>query len=187
MFIIQILGIKKFETVSYIQYVYVLDCMYQKEGNCIISIVCLCSRLYVSKRGKLYPNYNMSMFQTLCVRKWETVSYLQFFFILDCMHQKERNCIISTVCLCSSFFVFQKEGNRIIPTKCLCSIICVSERKKLYYSYSMFMSYFLYIRKGETAAYLGYAEGLKFVFHKEGKCIMPMVCLQSSLCIMCLF
>jgi hypothetical protein len=101
----------------------------------------------------------MFMFYNLCIRKKETVLFLQYVY----------------------------EGNRIIPTKCLCSIICVSERKKLYYSYSMFMSYFLYIRKGETAAYLGYAEGLKFVFHKEGKCIMPMICLQSSLCIMCLF
>jgi len=43
MFMFSILRIRKRETVSYLQCVYVLDFMYQKEGNCIIRTLCLCS------------------------------------------------------------------------------------------------------------------------------------------------
>ena len=48
---------------------------YQKEGNYIMSTIYLSSR------------------------KRETVSYLQYAYHLDFVHQKEGNCIILTVCL----------------------------------------------------------------------------------------
>jgi hypothetical protein len=57
MFMFSILCIRKRETVSYLQYVYVLDFLYQKEGSCIIPTICLCSRFRVSERGKLYHTY----------------------------------------------------------------------------------------------------------------------------------
>ena len=114
MFIFQILWIRMRETVSYLQYVYILDFMHQKEGNCIIPTICLCSRFYVSEREKLYHTYNMFMILNLCIRMRETVSYLQYVYILDLMHQKEGNCII--------------------PTICLYSILCVSKRGKLYHT-----------------------------------------------------
>ena len=85
---IQILCIRKGETLSCLQYVYVLDCVYQKEGNCVMPTVCLCSRLCVSQRGKLYHIYSMFMIQILCIRKTETVSYLQYVYVLDFVYQK---------------------------------------------------------------------------------------------------
>ena len=82
MFMSQISCIRKRDIVSYLQYVYVLDFVHQKEGNCIISTVCLCSRLCVSDRGKLYHTCNMFMFQIFCIRKRETVSYLQYVYVI---------------------------------------------------------------------------------------------------------
>jgi hypothetical protein len=74
---------------SYLQYVYVLDFVYQKEGNCIIPIICLCSRFCGSERRKL--------------------SYLQYVYDHDCVYRKEGNCIIPTIC--SGFsLVFEVEG-----------------------------------------------------------------------------
>ena len=35
------LSSRKREAVSYLQYVFALDFMYQKEGNCIITAICL--------------------------------------------------------------------------------------------------------------------------------------------------
>jgi hypothetical protein len=37
----------------------------------------------------------------VCIRKRETVSYLQYVYALDFVHQKEGNCIIPTICLCA--------------------------------------------------------------------------------------
>ena len=119
MFMIQIVCIGKGETASYFQYVYVLDFVYQKEGNCIIPTICLCSRFCVHGREKLHHAYNMFMFQILCIRKRETISYIKHVFDLDFVYQKERNCIILTICLCSRF--------------------CVPEIRKLYHTYNMFM------------------------------------------------
>ena len=164
---------EKRETVSYLQYVYVLDCMQQKEGNCILPTVCLCSRLYVAERGKLYPTYSMFMFQIVCSRKRETVSYLQYIYVLDCMQQKEGNCILPTVCLCSRLYV--AERGKLYPTYSmlmfqivcgrkretvsylhyvLCSRLYVAERGKLYPTYSMFMFQIVCGRKRETVSYL---------------------------------
>ena len=139
----QILCTRKRETVSYIKYVYVLDFLYQKEGNCIIPIICICSKFCVPVRGKLYHTYNMSMFQILCTRKRETVSYIKYVYVLDFVYQKEGNYVIPIICLCSRFcvpqrgklyhtcnmsmfqiFLYQKEINCIIPTICLCSRFC---------------------------------------------------------------
>ena len=127
------LCIRKRETVSQIQYVYDLDCMYRKGGNCIILSVCLCSRFCVSERGKLHHTYNMFMFQILCTWKRETASCLPYVYVLDFVYMEERNCIMPAICLCSRF-VYQKEGNCIIPTVCLVSKLCVPEIRNLYHS-----------------------------------------------------
>ena len=110
--------IRKRETVSYPQYVYDRDLAQQKEGNCIISTICLYSIFCVSEREKLCHTYNIFMIEILCIRKRETVSYLQyvydlvlrirkretvsylkFVYVLDFVHQKEGNCIIPTIFL----------------------------------------------------------------------------------------
>ena len=68
----------------------------------------------------------------LCIRKRETISYLQFANVLDIVHQKKWNCIIHTVCLWSRLCVIhQKGGNSIIHTLCLWSRLCLSERMEL--------------------------------------------------------
>ena len=190
---------------SYPHYVYDLDCVYQKEGNCIIPTVCswssICAserqnlydtysmfmtRFCVSEKVKLYHTYNMFIFYILCIRKRETVPYLQYVHDLDFEYQKKGNCMIPTVCswsrMCASerrklyhtysMFMFlilcirkyQKEGNRIIPTLCLCSRFCVSERGKLYHTYIMFIFYILCIRKIETVSYLHYVHDLDFEY-----------------------
>jgi len=46
------------EAVSALQYVYHLDFVYEKEGNCIITTMCL---FCVSERRRLYHTYNMFM------------------------------------------------------------------------------------------------------------------------------
>ena len=89
---------QKERTASYLQFIYVLDFVYQKERDCIIPKICLCSILCVSDRGKLYHTYIMFMFQILCIRKGETVSYLQYAYVLDFVYQKEEKCIIPTSC-----------------------------------------------------------------------------------------
>ena len=158
---LQILCSRKREYVSYLQYVYVLDFMQQRQGNCILLTVCLCSRLYVAERGNLYPTYSMFMFQIVCSRKRETVSYLHYAYVLDCMQQKEGNCILPTVCLCSKLYVV--------------------ERGKLYPTYSMFMVQIVCSRKRETVSYLQYVYVLDCMQQKEGNCILPTVCLCSRL------
>ena len=159
MFMFQILCTRKRKTVSYLQYVYVLDCMYQKVGNCIIPTICLCFRFCVSKRWKLNHIQSMLMFQMLCIRMMETVSYQQYVYDLD--------------------FFYQKEGNCIIPTICLYTIFCASEIEKLYHNYNLFMIQILCIIKRETVSYQQYVYDLDFVYQKEGNCIMPSVCLCS--------
>jgi hypothetical protein len=108
------LCISKRETVSYLQYVYVLDFVYEKVENCITHAVFLWSIHFESERGKLYQTYSMLMNYTFCSRKKETVSYLQYVYDLDCVKRKEGNCIE--------------------PTVCLWSRLCVSERGKLYHT-----------------------------------------------------
>ena len=106
---------------TYSMFMLVIFCIrkHQKEGNRIIPTLCLCSRLCVLERGKLYHTYNMFILYILCMRKRETVSYLQYVHGLDFVYKKEENCVILTVCSWSIF--------------------CVSEREKLYHTYSMFM------------------------------------------------
>ena len=124
---IQILCIRKKEPASYLQYVYALDCWNQNEGNCIISASCLCSRLCISERGKSYHINNMLILQIMCIRKRETVSYLLYVYAIYFVYQKEGNCVIPTICLCSRLCVSER-GNCIIPTVCLCTRSCVLER-----------------------------------------------------------
>ena len=155
-FMFYIVCIRKRETASYLQYIYVLDLVYQKERNCIIPTVYLCSILCVSERGKLHHTYSIFMFQIQCIRKRETVSYQKYVYALYCVYQTGGSCIIHTVCLCSRF--------------------CVSERGKLYHTYNMFMLQILCICKGETVSYLQYDYVLDFVYQKEEKCIIPTSC-----------
>ena len=103
------------------------------------------------------------MFYMLCIRKRETVSYLQFVHDLDFEYKKEGNCMMPTVCswsrMCASerrklyitysMFMFlilcirkyQKEGNCIMHTLCLCSRLCASERGKMYHIYNICIFY----------------------------------------------
>ena len=60
-----------------------LDFAYQKDRNCVIHAVCLCSLFCVSERGKLCHTYSMCMLYILCIRKREIVSYLQYVYVLD--------------------------------------------------------------------------------------------------------
>ena len=158
-----VLCIRKREIVSYQQYVYILDFMHQKEGNCVIPTVCLCSRIYASERGKLYHTYYMFMIQIQCIRKRETVSYQQYVYVLDFVYQKEGNCLIPTVCLCSRFYA--------------------SERGKLHHTYNMFMFQILCIRKREAVSYLQYVYVLEFVYQKERYCVRPTICFCARCCV----
>jgi len=123
-FMSYILCIRKKETASYLHFVYGLYFVYQKEENCIMPTICLWPMRCVSERGELYHTYNMCMAYVLCIRKRETVSCLEYVYEL--------------------YVVYQKEGNCIIPTIYLCSRLCVSERGKLYHTCSMCMYYFVY-------------------------------------------
>ena len=151
--------IRKKEIVSYLQYVHDLVFVHQKDRTCMIHTLCLWSRFCVSERGKLHHVYSMFIFYMLCIRKKETVSYLQYVHDLDFVHQKDRTCMIHTVCSWLDF-VYQKKLNCIIPTICLYSIFCVSERGKLSHTYSIFMFLILCIRK----------------YQKERNFITPTVC-----------
>jgi hypothetical protein len=134
---LHIVCIRKRETVSYIQYVYDLAFMYRKGGNCIIPAICLCSGVCVPERGKLCHTYSKFIIYILWIAKGETVSYLQYVYVLDFVHQKGELCHTYNMFVLD--FVYQKEGNCNILTACLCSRCCVSERGKLYHTYNMFM------------------------------------------------
>ena len=132
----QILCIRKRETVSYSQHVNILDLVYQKERNCVMPTVCLCSRLCLSKRGNLHT-YNIFTFQIVCIRMRETASYQQYIYVLQ--------------------FVYQ-EGETA--------------------SYLLYVYVLVYVyQKGETVSYLQYAYVLDFVYQKEGNCLIHTVCL----------
>ena len=138
MFMFQISCIRKRETVSYLQYVYDLYFVYQKEGNCIIPTLCLCCGFCVSERG---------------------------------------NCVILTICYVL-YFVLQKEGNCVMHTLCLWYRFCVSERGKLYHTYNMIMFQILGIRKRGSISYLQYVLDLDIVYQKEGNCIIATTLLR---------
>jgi hypothetical protein len=119
------------ETESFLHYVYVLDFVYQKEGNWIIPTLCLCSRFCVSERGKLHHISTMFMFYVCVSERAKLYVYILYF-----VYQKGGNCMISTVCSWSRFYV--------------------SERRKLYHTCSMFMFYILCIRKRKNVSYIQY-------------------------------
>jgi hypothetical protein len=56
----------------------------------------------------------------------------------------------------------------MLPMLCLCSRFRVSERGKLYHTYSMFMIYILCIRKRGTVSYLHCVYVVDFVYPKGG-------------------
>ena len=90
------LYIRKRETVSYLQCVYNLDIVYQKEENGIILTVCLVSKLCVSERRNLYHSNMIGTFwqrkiKSNCIPIWvvemeEIVSYLGDGFCLYKTH-----------------------------------------------------------------------------------------------------
>jgi hypothetical protein len=131
------------------QHVYKLVQIIIIPPNCVIPTLCLWSRLCVAERGKLHHAYSMFIFYMLCIRKKETVAYLQYVHVLDFVHQKDRNCMIPTVCSWPRF--------------------CVSERVKLYDTYNMFIFCILCIRKRETVSYLQYVYVLDFVYQKASE------------------
>ena len=114
MFMFWSLCSRKREAVSYIQHVYDLDFMNRKGWNCIIPSICLCSGVCVSEGGNCVI-LSICLCSRYCVsERGETVSYLQYVYVID--------------------FVHQKEGNYITPTICLCSRFCVSEREELFHT-----------------------------------------------------
>ena len=87
---------------------------------------------FIIGKGDIYHTYTMFMISILFIRKRETVSYLQYVYVLDYVYQKDGTVSYYVYDL---DFVYKKEGNCIIPTVCLCSI-------------------FFYIRKRENVSYL---------------------------------
>ena len=61
---------------SYVQYLYALDFMYQKEVNCIMLTICLLSRLCVSERRELYHSNNVRLIETFWQRKIKGIAFL---------------------------------------------------------------------------------------------------------------
>jgi hypothetical protein len=127
----------KRDTASCIHYDYVLDCVYQKEEKCIIPTVCLVSRLCVFERRNRHPNDKLHIWYTFLhfynsyrktiafyfylpkcsdyvgiksIRKRETASCIHYAYVLDCVYQKEKKCIIPTVCLVSRLCVFERRN-----------------------------------------------------------------------------
>ena len=159
MFMIQILCIRKRETVSYLQCVHDLNFFIRKREPVSYLQYVYVLNFVLSERGKLHHTYNMFMFQIVCIRKRETVSCLEYVYDLDCLYQKRENCIMPTICLLVRF--------------------CVSERGKPYHAYSMFMIQILCTRKWKTVSFLQHFQHLYFVYQKEGTCIIPTLCLCS--------
>ena len=156
MFMLYIFCSRKRKAVSYLQYVYFLDFVYQQEGSCIIPTIGLCSKFCVWERWKLYHKCSI-------------------LYYLDILNKKEGNCIKPTVCLWSrlclsergklyhayNMFMFyilcfrnretvsythhvydiayQKEGKCVIPSLYLCSRFFASESGELYHTYNIVM------------------------------------------------
>ena len=74
----------------------------------------------------------------LCIRKSETASYLQYIYDLNCVYPKEGTASYLQY-VYDLAFAYHKNGNDIIPTICLWSRFYVSERRKWYHTYNMFM------------------------------------------------
>ena len=123
--------------------------VYQKQEKCIIITACKYFRSCVSEREKLCHIYSMFMFQTMFIKKRETVSYIQYIYVLDFVYQKgETASYLQYVYVLD--FGYQNEGNCVIHTVCLCSRLSVSERGKLYHTYNMFMVQIMCIEKWEN-------------------------------------
>ena len=67
---------RKSETVSYLQYVYVVDFVDQKKENCIILTVCLLSRFCVSEKRELYHSNNVRLIETCWQRQIKGIVFL---------------------------------------------------------------------------------------------------------------
>ena len=80
MFMIYIFCIRKRGTVSYLHCVYVVEFVFQKEGNCVVSTVCLWSRFNNRK-------WENCIIPTICLCSGFCVS-------------ERGNCAIPTICLC---------------------------------------------------------------------------------------
>ena len=61
---------------SYLQYVYVVDCEHQTQENCIILTISLLSRLSVSEKRKLYHSNNVRLIKTFWLRKIKGIVFL---------------------------------------------------------------------------------------------------------------
>jgi hypothetical protein len=132
------LCIRKRETVSCLQYVYVLDYVYQKEGNCIIPTVYLCSTVCLSGRGNcIIPTICLCF--RLCVSEREkSVSYPLYVYVLDFVYWKERKLSYLQYIYVLDY-VYRKEANCIMTTICSLPRFCVSEKGRQYHTYNMIM------------------------------------------------
>ena len=63
-------------TISYLLYVYCLDCVCLEYGNCIIFTVCLLSRLCVSEIRELYHTNNVRLIETFWQRNIKGIVFL---------------------------------------------------------------------------------------------------------------
>jgi hypothetical protein len=141
------------------QHVYDLDCVYQKEENCVMYTIWLWSRLSVSERGELCHVCNMIGIWIVCIRKRRTVSCMQYDSDLDCVYQKEENCVMYTIWLWSRFRV--------------------AARGKLYHTYSMLWSIpCASDRENRIIPTLYLVSFVGFVYQTEGNCIIPAVCMN---------
>jgi hypothetical protein len=120
-------------------------------------ITCLCSRFCVSEGTKLYHTYTMFIFWIMCIKKRETASYIQFVYDLDCVYQKEENCVMYTICLWSRFRVAAR-GKLYHTHSMLWSIPCASDRENRIIPTLYLVSF------------------VGFVYQTEGNCIIPAVC-----------
>jgi hypothetical protein len=130
--------------------------LYQKEGKCTIPTVCLVCRLCVSESRNLYqwvlsfPLKDCSEFGNfVIILIWNCYNSVEpfSFFTLNVKWvksyftaPKSDRKIIDNIYLTVDFPDLVQALNCIIPTICLCSIFCVSERGKMYHTYSMFPS-----------------------------------------------
>ena len=135
------------------------------------------------------------MFQILCIRKKETVSYIQYVYDLHIVDQKKGNCIILTACKYFRSYVSEREKLCHAYSMLMIQTMFIRMRETASYQQYIYVlqfvyqegetaSYLLYVyaldyvyQKGETVSQLLYVYVLDFVYQKEEDCIIPTICL----------
>ena len=134
----------------------------------------------------------MFMFQTLCIRKRETIipticlcsrhcvsergklchAYNMFMFQTLCIRKRETVSYLQ--CVQAIYWMYQKEENLLCMQ--YVNVLFLLERGKLYPTYLMFKFQISCIGKREPASYLQYVYVLDFVNQKEENRVIPTVC-----------